>query len=315
MLAIVLPQHALRAQGFNARPIHPSVALISGYEGNGVSFADFNGDNLDDISLCGATPSLQLFQNLGDGDFLPISNPFALDGFDVKMITWVDFDNDGDKDAFVSCYQGPIRLFERIGDWAFSDITESAGLTLENNVSFGHVWCDYDRDGFLDLYVSNYQHPDEGGTNYFYKNNGDGTFSDISAVSVASDGSNFTLMSAFIDFNFDGWEDLFNANDRFNSTNSLYKNVGGVFTDISASAGVDAAVLSMSNSWADYDRDGFFDVYISNYPAGNLLEHNNGDETFTEVAQQTGAAVFDFSWAATWIDFDNNGWEDLHVCV
>ena len=122
-------------------------------------------------------------------------------------------------------------------------------------------------------------------------------------------------MSAFIDFNFDGWEDLFNANDRFNSTNSLYKNVGGVFTDISASAGVDAAILSMSNSWADYDRDGFFDVYISNYPAGNLLEHNNGDETFTEVAQQTGAAVFDFSWAATWIDFDNNGWEDLHVCV
>ena len=315
ILAFVLPTKDLICQGFTARSIHPSIALINGYEGNGVSFADFNHDGLDDISLCGETPSLQLFQNLGDGSFLPISNPFALDGYDVKMITWVDFDNDGDKDAFISCYQGPIRLFERIDDWSFSDITETAGLTLEHNASFGHVWCDYDRDGFLDLYVSNYNHPNDGGTNYFYKNNGDGTFSNMSAISVASDGSNFTLMSAFIDFNFDGWEDLFNANDRFSSTNSLYKNEGGVFTDISTSAGVDTAILSMSNSWADYDRDGYFDVYISNFPDGNLLEHNNGDETFTELAQQAGAAVFDFSWAATWIDFDNNGWEDLHVCV
>lgn len=280
-----------------------------------MSFADFNGDGFDDISLCGETPSLQLFQNVGDGSFVPVSNPFDLDGYDVKMISWIDFDNDGDKDAFVSCYYGPIKLYERIGPWEFEDITEAAGLTLENNISFGHSWCDYDRDGFLDLYVSNYHHPDDGGSNYFYKNNGDGTFSDLSAISVASDGSKFTLMAAFIDFNFDGWEDLFIANDRLNTTNSLYKNVDGVFTDISASAGVDAAILSMSNSWADYDRDGYFDVYISNYPAGNLLEHNNGDETFTEVASQVGAAVYDFSWAATWIDFDNNGWEDLHVCV
>lgn len=313
-LTFMVSEKSLRAQGFDLVSIHPELEAVTGYEGSGVSFVDFNGDGWDDISICGQHTGVQLYANNGDETFTPLDSPFGLEAYDIKMITWIDVDNDGDSDAMITCYQGPIRLFERTGEWEFEDITEAAGLSLDEVLSFMHSWADVNRDGYLDLYVSNYNY-DDGVTNYFYLNNGDKTFTDINADTPANDGSHFTLASVFMDFNDDGWEDLFVANDRFNSKNHLYKNTEGSFTDISEDSGLNVAILSMSNSWADFDRDGDFDVYISNNPAGNRLEVNQGNESFINEAAERACDVLDFSWAATWIDFDNDGWEDLHVCV
>ncbi len=245
----------------------------------------------------------------------------------------------------------------------FTDVTKAAGIDfrhfygerstqLPEDMGSGAAWGDYNNDGWVDLYIVNIAgpltlSPDESArspaSNRLYKNNGDGTFADVTeAARVGNRGCG--MGAAWGDYDNDGDLDLIVTNY---GTNLLYRNDGvGVFTEVGRSAGIGGVEGFWTGaSWADYDNDGYLDLYICGYvqykfdpadvtrtsqqyeavtpatlnpssypPERNLLYHNNGNGTFTEVAQKAGvdnAAGRSFS--ASWCDFNNDGWVDLYV--
>jgi hypothetical protein len=147
--------------------------------GGGVTVYDWNKDGLDDIVFCRKNATPQFYQNNGNG-FSQIQSPLPAFA-ESKQISFADFDNDGDPDIFVTVYSGHPRLFRNDGDFVFTDITLSAGISLTSVLSFGHTWGDFDLDGYLDIYVCNYNGI---GTmnptlvNQLYRNNGNGTFTE-----------------------------------------------------------------------------------------------------------------------------------------
>ncbi|MGB0424986.1 MAG: CRTAC1 family protein, partial [Flavobacteriales bacterium] len=194
------------------------------------------------------------------------------------------------------------------------DVTEQANL-IQNSLAWtqGACWGDYDRDGFLDLYVSNYNW-NTGIDNWLYHNNGDGTFTETAQELGVSNGSCPTFQAVFMDYNNDLWPDIFVINDRI-PTNAMYRNNGdGSFTDVTYTAGVNHSIDAMTASVCDFDKDGDQDIYVTNGPNGNLfLENDNG--VYLNTAPGTALEVNTLSWGATWIDFNNNGYEDLYVCT
>jgi hypothetical protein len=230
----------------------------------------------------------------------------------VKSIQWVDFDNDGDLDLFITRVWESCKLFERIGDWQFLDITFASGINMPPSNSYGSSWGDYNNDQLLDLYICNYGGEVE---NFLYKNNGDGTFSDVTQATVTGGGvGEYSFLTTFVDFDRDGWQDLFIINDRLESPNILLHNNEGVFHDVTYEDMGVYNIFSMSNSVADYDNDADLDIFISNNPFGHLLHRNNGDGTFVEVSEVAGVATYDHCWAAQWFDYNLDGWQDLHIC-
>lgn len=216
------------------------------------------------------------------------------------------------------------------GQDLFTDVTDAAGVTHENetdggnetnNWGTGAAWLDYDRDGDLDLMV-----PQRVGPNRFFRNNGDGTFTDI-AVDLGVDFPDIEGGPVSVaDFNNDGWPDIYLANHR---EDQLLKNINGTsFEDITASAGFDPDwdAFGTTASWGDYDKDGYLDLYVCHHRHGSgvngddrdRLFYNNGDETFTEVTYLL-AEGDDFSdlegWGfiGGWTDFDNDGDLDIFL--
>ncbi|MDX1407710.1 MAG: VCBS repeat-containing protein, partial [Saprospiraceae bacterium] len=177
--------------------------------------------------------------------------------------------------------------------------------------------ADFDRDGDLDLYIGNYGFaasppPD---TNTMYLNNGDGTFTDVTAITGTADSTRQTLAVTFFDYNNDGWEDLYVSNDRVDFRNALYHNNGdGTFTDVSAASGTGITIDAMNAAVADYDNNGYLDIYITNTLVGSALLSNNGDGTFTDMADSSGTA-FDgrIGWGGSFVDYDNDLHPDLYV--
>jgi hypothetical protein len=323
LLVIVIFSIVSNSQVYGQQFVRHTMAcgLLHQYSGSnyggGVSFYDFNKDGWDDLSLPDDNLNCRFFRNNGDGtlEMLPPLFP-AEEGEKVKQINWVDFDNDGDADLSLSTYQGRFRLYKNDGNFSFSEIAAISGFPDAENETFGHSWGDYNRDGWLDVYICNYDYFDTDITNYLYRNNGDGSFSDVSLETGTDNGSNFSFIGVFGDYNNDGWSDLFVINDRTYSRDYMYRNNGGTFSDETEILNLDYFIYSMSNSWADYDNDGDFDIYITNGMAGNLLHRNeNVGEYFTEVAVQAGVVQYDFSFAANWLDYDLDGWLDLQVCV
>ncbi|MFC0604524.1 FG-GAP-like repeat-containing protein [Winogradskyella pulchriflava] len=298
------------------RGINEDTGIVS--MGGGISFADFDGDGLDDISLgTGPGESIQFYKNF-DGffvqqDLLPIDL-----NFQNKSITWVDFDNDGDKDLFVASQTNGNKLFERQDDNSLVDITSSAGFVTDNMFTYGVSWGDVNNDGCLDVYISNYTL--QVITNYFYLNNCDGTFSEVTDAVGLSNSPALTFCSGFFDFNNDGWVDLYIANDK-TKQNFLYKNNGdGTFMDVSTSSGTDLVVDAMSVTIDDYNNDGYFDIFMTNTPnneattiGSTILLKNNGDETFTNVSASSGAQLNSWSWGASFFDAENDMDLDLYV--
>lgn len=297
----------------NVTSEHPISHQISppGEYGAGVSFYDVNHDGWDDLTVCNNGTDIWLFLN-NQGTFDP---PISIieNTDEAKHVTWADFDNDGDADLFLSTYNAPFRLFENDGNLNLTDISSEAGLPSTYDLTFGHCWGDYNRDGFIDLYVCNYN----GALvpNYLFMNNGDGTFTDLTQELNVGDGTCHSFQPAFLDINNDLWPDLFIVNDRENCRNTLFLNEQGNFIDTTEDAGLDDYIFAMNNTAADFDHDGDLDIYITNNPFGNRFKRNNGDGTFSEIASQLGLSVFDHSWSAQWVDINNDTWEDLHVCV
>lgn len=283
---------------------------LGGEYGGGVSFYDVNKDGWDDLTLCNSGQPVLLYLNQ-EGDFQePIV--VAPNTGEAKSITWVDYDNDGDADLFVTRKHGNWSLYRNDGDLTnMVDVTVESGLPLTNDETYAGTWGDINRDGHLDLYVANYN--SDGTTNKLFINNGDGTFTDATSSSAASDGSLYSFLGFFIDVNFDLWPDLFVVNDRQSASNNLYINNEGVFQQVTDQVGLYDGFFAMNASAADYDHDGHMDIYVSNNPFGNRLYKQANDFTYTDVAQQVGVSVFDHSWSAQWIDYDNDTFEDLHV--
>ncbi len=282
-----------------------------GEYGGGASFYDVNGDGWDDLTFCNAGSDIVLYLN-EQGQFTGPFNVAPNTGLS-KSVTWVDYDNDGDADLFVTRYNGPWSLYRNDGDLLnLTDVTQTSGLSSPSYKTFGATWGDYNRDGNIDLYIANYN--SDGITNFMFRNNGDGTFTDVTLETGTGDGSWFTFLGLFMDYNHDLWPDLYVVNDRLTATNNMYRNDGGTFTSVTEELGLTDLFFAMNASLSDYDHDGDMDLYSSNNPFGNRLYRQEDDLTYTEVANEAGVQVLDHSWSAQWIDYNNDTWEDLHVC-
>lgn len=296
------------------------VSYGTGYLGGGVSFFDFNGDGWDDLTLSSADGQVTSFFRNQNGNF--VRETFNIpETYQTKQVQWVDYDNDGDKDFFATSDIGLTRLYQNDGDFHFSDISHVAGLDSIASLAFGASWGDYDNDGWLDLFIC---YRNIGGTrpNTLFKNNGDGTFVDVTVQSGLHQSVDPSFCASFFDYNKDGWQDIYIANDRFVYPNILYKNNGdGTFTDASQTSGTDLLMAAMSVTIGDYNNDSWPDIYITNVynPDNpeviqtNALLRNNGDETFTEVAMETGTAFNSIAWGAVFLDGDNDMDLDLYV--
>jgi hypothetical protein len=274
----------------------------------GAAWGDFDGDGFEDVFVPNANGRRNaLYRNNGDGTFTKVvSGIVVAEGGRATAAAWGDYDNDGDLDLFVANF-GNNFLYRNNGDGTFAKITTGPVVT-DNANSNACAWGDYDNDGWLDLFVAN-----DPANNALYHNNGNGTFAKVTTGSIVLDGGASTGC-AWGDYDNDGWLDLFVAN-RSGQNNFLYhNNRDGTFTRVTAGAIATDTGNSYGAAWADYDNDGNLDLFVTNFGGVNFLYRNNGDATFTRLttwasnALTPGASV-----AASWGDFDNDGFLDLFV--
>ncbi|PSR11888.1 MAG: hypothetical protein DA408_17205 [Bacteroidetes bacterium] len=296
-------------------------SYLSTLLGGGVSCYDFDDDGWDDITLATAQGDpIQFYRNVnGQLQRLPalISNED-----EAKQILWVDFDNDGDQDLFVATYDGLNRLYEQQAPWQFTDITLQAGLPSFNTRTYGACFGDYDRDGWLDLYFG-LRVPFQVGENrhFLFHNNGDGTFSDVTGPSGTIDQGGIPFCSVFLDYNNDGWPDLYTAHDRNFNPNTLLENRSdGTFRSVGAAAGANLYIDAMSVTVGDCNRDGLLDIYCTNLSGeSSKLLLNQGPDSLTgqyafrEDATAAGVGFYGMGWGASFLDADNDGDLDLYV--
>ncbi len=295
------------------------------YEGNilgaGISFYDYNGDGLDDITLASSFDNNHVFLRNEGGFFveddLGISNSAAR----AKQVVWVDYDNDGDADFFSSNDNSKCRLYRNDGDGVYTEVSETSGIPQTISDFFGASWGDYNNDSFLDIFLS-VRDPNQVTSNFLYKNNGDGTFTDVTEAAGLDLTGFLSFCSAFFDYDKDGFQDLYVANDKFFTPNLLYHNNGdGTFESVGEAAGANLYMGAMSTTIDDYNNDGWLDIYVTNfYPpedddgvVGNAFLRNNGDGTFTNVAEENGTRFDSVGWGAVFLDADNDTDHDLYV--
>ena len=222
-----------------------------------------------------------------------------------------DFNGDGLPDIVISSVDPcePLHLFLQQADGKFK---ESMNAGLDDQLGgINLVQTDYNNDGKLDLFVmrGGWENPVR---NSLLRNNGDGTFSDVTAAAGLVDVPHSTHSAAWADFDNDGWLDLFVGHER--TLSKLYRNRGdGTFEDVTRKAGVEITSFVKGAAWGDYDRDGYSDLYVSNFGEPNVLFHNNGNGTFTAVTSTMGVVSPRMSFTTWFFDYDNDGWPDLFV--
>lgn len=316
--------------------------------GSGVVFFDADGDGLQDLFFVNGTgwPGTKtrglpaLYRNTGKGSFTDITRQA---GLAVELYgmgaSAADFDNDGDTDLFVTAIGGN-RLFRNTGKGTFVDHTKAAGVG-HSEFSTSSAWFDYDKDGWLDLYVANYVQwsietdrfcsvdgknksyctPEayKGASPRLYRNARNGTFTDVTRKAGLYDPESKALGIALLDYNGDGWLDIFVANDT--QPNRLYRNTGkGTFVDEAVSAGVafsDAGVAraGMGTDAADYDLSGRPDIVIGNFSNEMIaLYRNEGGGLFVDEAPSTvigQAGLLTLAFATLFLDVDLDGLPDI----
>ncbi len=327
-------------------------------KGSGLAFFDYDHDGWLDIYLTNGTrldadwpkgkaPVSHLYRNNRDGTFTDVTERSGLGvtGWQTGVCVG-DYNNDGWDDLFC-CFWGHNILFRNNGNGTFTDVTRKAGLyNVQWRWGAGCTFLDYDRDGSLDLFICNYLKLDPGsiapasdthfcqwkgvpimcgprglpgGTNLLFHNDGDGTFTDVSAKSgVLKPGPRYSITAVSYDFDNDGWPDIYVAVDSQPSI--LFKNNhDGTFTDVAVEAGCAYSdggheQAGMGVAVADYDCDGWFDIFKTNFADDTSnLYRSNGDGTYTDVTFAAGTGVNNsyVAWGCGFLDYDNDGWSDL----
>lgn len=280
--------------------------------GGGVSFVDFDGDGWDDITLTSEKDKETYFFKNQQGTFSRVDLGIT-DTFETKQILWVDYDNDGDKDLFVTSITGLNKFYENNGNLVFTDISASSGLFTSNLYSYGAAFGDIDNDGDLDIFITNRDVTTKNQRNYLYLNNNN-NFIDITESAGLFLGNELSFCASFFDYDNDGYQDIYVSSDKYTKINRLYKNKGDLtFEDVSESSGAGMAIDAMSTTIEDYNNDGWQDIYVTNTSGGNYHLRNNGDGTFTNVAEALGTAFYSIAWGANYLDAENDGDLDLYV--
>lgn len=236
-----------------------------------------------------------------------------------------DFDNDGFLDVFTTCLRQDENCvyWHNNGDGTFTDWTERAGLKGVTG-GLSAVQSDYDGDGWVDILICEGAWLGDDGMfpNYLLRNKGDGTFEDVTKRAGMYEPAWPCLAAAWCDYDFDGDLDVYIGNERLRGTtyapSQLFRNDGdGTFTDVAKAAGVENFRYSRGVCWGDYDNDGDWDLYVSNFGDYNRLYRNRGDGTFEDVApqlgvhEQTGDRRKQRSFQSWFFDFNNDGWLDI----
>jgi enediyne biosynthesis protein E4 len=326
--------------------------------GTGVAALDYDGDGWLDIFLVNGTtlegfpkgqePTNHLYRNRGNGTFedVTVRAGLAASGWGQGACVG-DYDNDGRDDLFVT-YWGQNRLYRNQGNGAFEDVTPRAGIASDRRRwSSGCAFLDFDRDGRLDVFAANYIDLDlsatplpssglcrykglavacgppglPGGKNLLYRNRGDGTFADVSETSgITRASGTYALGVGTLDFDADGWIDLYVANDS--NPSALYRNNrNGTFTDIATAAGCaysqdGKAQAGMGVAIGDYDRNGTMDIFKTNFAGDTSTLYANTGKGVCE--DRTFAAGFGLNtrwlgWGVSFLDLDNDGSQDLFL--
>lgn len=300
-------------------PVGDSLLLetnhISGYLGSGLSVVDFNGDGIDDLTFCHHQGGVYMYAGDGTGGFELVDLGINNGNADAKSISWVDLDNDGDQDLFITNRLARNRLWRNNGEEGFLELTDFSGLNQETRKSYGASFADYDNDGDLDLFIANYNWAMTEMLNELYANNGDGTFTEVTVAAGFGEDIKQSFIGEWTDLNEDGLLDLYVIRDRHVYLNMYYENQGdGTFVDVADEMGLDVAINAMCSGIGDYNRDGAMDVFVSGLQNENVLLTNDGAGNFSDL----GSDAFDIwhtCWAGTWIDWDNNGWQELHIAT
>ena len=319
--------------------------------GSGCAFLDYDADGWQDILLVNSMDwpghkrqrtTLKLYRNNRNGTFTDVTEAV---GLDVEMygmgVAVGDYNNDGFPDIFVSCV-GQSRLFRNTGKGMFQDVTKSSGLFGRQGLSTSAVWIDYDRDGFLDLFVCNYvrwsaEHdvfcsldgrsksyctPEayRGDTCWLYHNRGNGTFEDVTATSGIFDSSSKSLGVAMLDYDQDGWPDLLVANDT--QPNKLYRNLhDGKFKDVAVEAGLafsseGKARAGMGVDAGDFDNSGRTGIIITNFDNEMIGLYRASAKGYDDIAVETGlgsASKNTLGFGCVFCDVDLDGRLDIAV--
>jgi enediyne biosynthesis protein E4 len=352
-----LPYYVDVAQkvGLTAKTVlggHPTRNFLLSTTGGGVALFDYDNDEWLDIFLVnswglngfpeGQKPTNHLYRNNHDGTFTDVTATAGLlrSGWGQGVCVG-DYNNDGFLDLFVT-YYGKNVLYHNNGDGTFTDVTQKSGLLqAEDHWNSGAAFLDYDRDGHLDLFVSNYlgykyglvlyddnpslmgaQSPVlygvaglEGTRNILYRNNGDGTFTDVSkAAGLWRPNPTYGFTPCVSDYDNDDWPDIYVADDSTPSL--LFKNShDGTFKELGMLAGVafdenGRSQGGMGADAADYDGDGSFDIIKT-----TSLYHNNGKGLFTERTISAGLAgqTSSVKWGTAFVDYDNDGRPDILI--
>ena len=285
-----------------------------GANGGGVSFYDFNKDGWDDLTFTTCKgEELHFYQNI-EGTFerilLSIDNKL-----DSKQALWADFDNDGDADLFVTSLQKNL-LYRNTGQMQFEEVTEEFMLPLREKWTFSAVWGDYNRDGWLDLYIADKATgiDIEERSNHLYENIQGETFCEVTESTNTGDQGKAPFAVSFMDINNDNWQDIYIAQDKHKMNTLLIKEETNPYRNIGNEANADLAMDGMCVAVGDYNNDQYLDIYVSNTDEGNALFRNNKDETFTEVGSESGVGLFQLGWGSSFLDYDNDGLLDLYVC-
>ncbi len=310
--------------------------------GSSAVVGDYDGDGFDDIFVTDSDNGKpnHLFHNNGNMTFTDVAVKAGVTkGNEPTTIVadalWFDYDNDGREDLLVARFGTPI-LYHNEGNGTFKDVSAASGLNKFGN-TIAVIAFDYDNDGYLDLMFGNYFKPVNlldlkdphvlpndldnavnGGGVTLWHNTGHGSFVETTDKAGFGKHTGWTLDIGHGDFNNDGLQDIYLACD-YGTDRIFFNNGDGTFTEKTEAAlgGFDTR-KGMNVDIADYDNDGWLDIYVTNIydeymKECNMLWHNNHDGTFTDVSRETNTCEALWGWSAKFGDFDNDGWQDLFV--